>query len=105
MDHMGDGRFEASIPPQDDGKTIRYYISADFGYTDGDRQRTIVLSAPRYAPGEAYHYEVDALLAMSPADLAALALGMLFFFTVTWGGFARTVHMALPAERRKAGLA
>ncbi len=102
MDEGGEGRFHGSIPPQKDGDEVRYYVTADFGYTDGLRQRTIVLSAPYYAPGEHYSYGVDAFLSISATDLAALVLGMLFFFTITWGGFGKAVHIALNAEKRKA---
>ena len=94
MDSVGDATYQVYIPKQRPGTEVSYYLEA----VDVKGHSTL---SKTYAPLEHYEYQVDLDIGLSALDTALMYLMILIVFGIIWGGFAKSMHLAIMAEKRK----
>jgi len=87
--------YTGSIPEQDGGRRVWYYITAEdvVGNT---------VAAPEFGKSEPYSYFVDRDIGISwIPDSVALVIMIVIFYGIIWGGFGAGIRLGLKRDKEK----
>jgi hypothetical protein len=94
MEKVGDISYRVNIPKQKGGTVVQYYIEA----TDLHGHSSL---AKKYAPLEYHEYQVDVDIGLSAFDTALMYFMIFLIFGIIWGGFYKSIRIALASEKKK----
>jgi len=94
--------YKATIPRQNGGKYVYYYVDAEAVYAEAKTIGGVIpVSSPKYGQYEPYSYFVDMSLGDTFGDLVAMILMMVLMFGIIYTGLFKSLKLAIDAEKRK----